>query len=145
MALRDGSRPVHRTESGKGDQGGRSPLGCEQRSDAGLLGRRRRGHQGMGNRRSLCGTARSGHHAIRTPRQECGRRQQGEDGTDYDPSHYLHAGSGPEGGAGQHGHPDYLLRPQRRDREACDLGRPGNGGGSRKHRGHRERRGHREW
>ena len=42
---------------------------------------------------------------------------------DFDPPHYLHPYSGPEGRAGQHLDSDYLLRPQRRRCEACNLGR----------------------
>ena len=43
---------------------------------------------------------------------------------------YLHAQRGPEGRAGQHGYPDYLLRPHRQGGEARDLRRRGQRGGS---------------
>ena len=44
------------------------------------------------------------------------------------PSHHLHPKRGPEGRAGEHRHPDYLLRPQRRRGEARDLDLRRSGG-----------------
>ena len=41
--------------------------------------------------------------------------------SDLKPSHHLHPKRGPEGRAGEHRHPDYLLRPQRQRGEARDL------------------------
>ena len=59
------------------------------------------------------GSARTRYNAFRHPCEECGSREQGEGRTHQKSSHHLHAGSGTEGGAGQHGDSDYLLRPQR--------------------------------
>ena len=54
--------------------------------------------------------------------EECGEGGGREVEPDLESQDYLHPDAGPEGRAGQHRHPDYLLRPQRRDREARDLG-----------------------
>ena len=43
-----------------------------------------------------------------------GRRVEGEERTDQDPTHRVHPEHPAEEGAGRDGHPDYLLRPQRR-------------------------------
>ena len=43
------ARDVLEPEPEEGNQGGRSPLGCEPGCDAGLLGCSRRGDQGVGH------------------------------------------------------------------------------------------------
>ena len=68
---------------------------------------------GMGNRRPQRGSARTGNHAIRSAKQVCGGREQGEDRSDYQPSHHLHSRHRPEGRAEEHRHRHHLLRPQR--------------------------------
>jgi hypothetical protein len=47
--LRDNMINIELALTGEGDQGSCTPLGSEPRRDAGLLGRRRRSDQGMGD------------------------------------------------------------------------------------------------
>ena len=49
--------------------------------------------------------------ALRTALEGCGERERREDESDLEPPHHLHPERGPEGRAGEHRHPDYLLRP----------------------------------
>ena len=87
----------------------------------GLLGCSRRSDQGMGYRGSRCGSARTGHHAIRTALEGSGEGRGREGRSDFQPSHHFHTLCGPEGRAGQHRYPDYLLRPHGQGGEARDL------------------------
>ena len=78
----------------------------------------------------LCGAARTGYDALRSARQERGEGGGREGWSHLEPPHHLHPDTGSEGRAGRHRHPDYLLRPQRRHREACHIGRCRYGRGS---------------
>ena len=54
----------------QGHQGSRSAQWCQPGRDAGLLGCRWRGDQGLGHRGSLCCAPRFGNHALRSACQE---------------------------------------------------------------------------
>ena len=118
MVLRDDSRAVSGTQSEEGDPRGCTAQRSESGRDAGMLGRSRRGDQGVGNGRSLGGTPRTGHHAIRSTFAGSGRRGQGEGGPHQGEAHRVHPIGGPQGGTGEHQHQHHLHRPQRQHREA---------------------------
>ena len=101
-----------------GEPAQRREPGC----DEGLLGRCRRGDQGLGYGRPLGGAARTGYDALRTAQQGCGEGGGREERADQRTTHHLHSLGGPEGRADQHRHPDYLHRPLRQGGEACDVG-----------------------
>ena len=73
----------------------------------------KKGDQGLGYRRPQRGTARTGYHALRSALEVCGGREQGEDRSDYQPSHHLHSRHRPEGRTEEHRHRHHLLRPRR--------------------------------